>query len=413
MPRPSVVYEVLIASPSDVRTERAILAEVIDDWNSTHSRDRGASLKALRWELDGVPGSGARPQDILNRQLVENADILIGVFWTRLGTPTGHAVSGTAEEIDHFRSRGKPALLYFSEADIPHDHDPEQLRRLKEYRKTLEADTLYQTYRGGEDLRRRVTRDLARTINDLTTAGTYQEVKPAVTQNDSVGLSLQTQTQYMSVGSANPLKVVRVIGSIENRSTVRRLAEYSCTLLVPECCLTFNNAMYPAEIKPGEAGYRKFRHTERNHAAVSIHPGDRFQVISVEIAVGHLSSEDQTKCLRQDLIAEAVVDGHVFRERKTISELIGGSERDRASGPPATQAPMHTSGEARGFKTIQTNPKMFSKLLPVHTVTDIDRTAGIVTLNGSDGSSHQVRLDSWGPYFEAQPSVGSQVQLLP
>jgi hypothetical protein len=63
--------------------------------------------------------------------------------------------------------------------------------------------------------------------------------------------------------------------------------------------------------------------------------------------------------------------------------------------------------------TIQTNPEMFSPRLPVHTVTNIDRTAGIVSLSGSDGSSHQVRLDSWGPFEEAQPLVGSKVQLLP
>jgi hypothetical protein len=58
--------------------------------------------------------------------------------------------------------------------------------------------------------------------------------------------------------------------------------------------------------------------------------------------------------------------------------------------------------EARKFKsmTIQTNPEMFNKSLPVHTVTEIDRAAGIVTLSGSDGSSHQVRLDSWGPFKE-------------
>jgi len=63
--------------------------------------------------------------------------------------------------------------------------------------------------------------------------------------------------------------------------------------------------------------------------------------------------------------------------------------------------------------TIQTNPQMFSPKLPVHTVTHIDRTAGVVTLSGSDGSSQQVRLDSWGLFEEAQPVIGSKVQLLP
>ena len=62
--------------------------------------------------------------------------------------------------------------------------------------------------------------------------------------------------------------------------------------------------------------------------------------------------------------------------------------------------------------TMQTDPAVFNPRLPVYTVTHIDRAAGIVTLSGSDGSSHQVRLDSWGPIREAQPVVGSKVQLL-
>lgn len=61
---------------------------------------------------------------------------------------------------------------------------------------------------------------------------------------------------------------------------------------------------------------------------------------------------------------------------------------------------------------IQTEPAMFRASLPVHTVTHIDKAAGIVTLTGSDGSSHQVRLDSWGPWEASQPLIGSQVQIL-
>jgi hypothetical protein len=58
---------------------------------------------------------------------------------------------------------------------------------------------------------------------------------------------------------------------------------------------------------------------------------------------------------------------------------------------------------------IQTNPDVFSTRLPVHTVTNIDRSTGTVT----DGSSLDVRLGSWGPSEITQPVVGSQVQLLP
>jgi hypothetical protein len=62
---------------------------------------------------------------------------------------------------------------------------------------------------------------------------------------------------------------------------------------------------------------------------------------------------------------------------------------------------------------IQTEPAMFRASLAIYTVISIDRAAGIVVLSGSDGSSEQVRLDSWGPWVECQPLVGSKVQLLP
>ena len=62
---------------------------------------------------------------------------------------------------------------------------------------------------------------------------------------------------------------------------------------------------------------------------------------------------------------------------------------------------------------IQTNSEAFSRAYPVHTVADINRTTGVVTLSGSDGTSLEVRLDSWGTSELTQPVVGSKVQLLP
>jgi hypothetical protein len=62
--------------------------------------------------------------------------------------------------------------------------------------------------------------------------------------------------------------------------------------------------------------------------------------------------------------------------------------------------------------TIQTNPEVFTRSLPIHNVTNVNRTAGIVTLSGSDGTSYEVPLNLWKPWEEAQPLVGSEVQLL-
>jgi hypothetical protein len=35
---------------------------------------------SLGWEVNAVPELGGRPQGIINKQLLEDADILIGIF---------------------------------------------------------------------------------------------------------------------------------------------------------------------------------------------------------------------------------------------------------------------------------------------------------------------------------------------
>jgi len=62
--------------------------------------------------------------------------------------------------------------------------------------------------------------------------------------------------------------------------------------------------------------------------------------------------------------------------------------------------------------TLQLDPQLFNPNLPIYTVTYIDQTYGLVSLNGSDGTSLQVPVSAWGPLEEAQPLIGSKVQLL-
>jgi hypothetical protein len=115
---------------------------------------------------------------------------------------------------------------------------------------------------------------------------------------------------------------MRVFGSMENISSSKRIREYACTLSVPSCCLTYNSAMYPSEIKPRLDGYRSFRHTEKNLTGVSIHQGDRLQIISVDIAVDHLSEGERQKCLDMEVIVTAEGDDELAEARKTVAQLM-------------------------------------------------------------------------------------------
>jgi len=154
MPQDGVIFRALIASPGDCEHERKIIPEIIHAWNATHSIDRAAIVEPVLWETHARPGLGDRPQQIINDQLLSSCDLVVGAFWTRLGTPTGKALSGTAEEIEEFRSNGKPVMLYFSSAPVaPGSYDQEQYNALIEYRDELGKSGLYFGYNSLQEFR--------------------------------------------------------------------------------------------------------------------------------------------------------------------------------------------------------------------------------------------------------------------
>jgi hypothetical protein len=122
---------VLIASPGDVDETRQAVRDAVYTWNETHSVSRNVTLAPRMWETHATPVLGDRPQSIINRQVVAGCDIAIALFWHRLGTPTGEAPSGTAEEIQQLINLGKKVSVYFCEAPYPTDVDTSQLEGLR------------------------------------------------------------------------------------------------------------------------------------------------------------------------------------------------------------------------------------------------------------------------------------------
>jgi hypothetical protein len=56
---------------------------------------------------------------------------------------------------------------------------------------------------------------------------------------------------------------------------------------------------------------------------VPIHQGDRFQIVSVDIAVDHLTESERQKCLEMEVIASAEGDEEVAETRETVAQLMG------------------------------------------------------------------------------------------
>jgi len=159
------VFNVLIASPSDVPKERHVAKEVVHAWNSDHAEDERIILQPLLWETDSYPQAGGSPQELLNRGIVNKADLLIGIFWTRLGTPTANATSGTVEEITKHVNAGKPAMIYFSSAPVvPDSVDSEQYKLLKAYKNELSSRALYSGYSSIDEFRTKLQSNVRQAV---------------------------------------------------------------------------------------------------------------------------------------------------------------------------------------------------------------------------------------------------------
>ena len=168
MPFTANVYSVLIASPSDLSEERQIAAKTVYEWNDLNAESEEVVLLPVRWETHSTPRSGIRPQQAINEQLVKHSDVLIGMFWAKLGTNTGVAESGTVEEIDNFVAAGKPAMLYFSDRPVvPGSIDLEQQKKLRQFKEATYKRALVAHFSDEHQLRKLLIEHLTRLVREI------------------------------------------------------------------------------------------------------------------------------------------------------------------------------------------------------------------------------------------------------
>jgi hypothetical protein len=130
--------KIFLASPSDVPTERRHVKKVIDELNQTVADEKGVYF-VLTSSENAFPGYGKDGQAILNEQIgkMQEYDLFIGIMWSRIGTPTPRAKSGTAEEfgraIQALRCRKKPEVwFYFRLSKVRPPTTAEEVRQLGE-----------------------------------------------------------------------------------------------------------------------------------------------------------------------------------------------------------------------------------------------------------------------------------------
>lgn len=149
MARFEQVISVFLASPGELSFERSRVADAVIQWNQAWSRSLEVRLELLRWEDDAYPDIGEDAQDVINHQIPSDWDLFVGLMWSKFGTPTGRAGSGTEEEferaVERYRTCGDTVglLFYFKDGPIsPSKIDPRQLEQVQQFKKRVQGEGL-------------------------------------------------------------------------------------------------------------------------------------------------------------------------------------------------------------------------------------------------------------------------------
>lgn len=161
----ATVLEVFIASPGGLDAERDVVEKVIADWNAVYAAKEGLILLARRWERDSSSELSGRAQHIINERILDEADIVIGFFHLRIGSPTGDHESGTVEEIKRHHAAGKPVMLYFSEQPAKPGYDADQFAKVAAFKTWAYEQGVVGSFDSPQAFRETLSRELPLLLN--------------------------------------------------------------------------------------------------------------------------------------------------------------------------------------------------------------------------------------------------------
>lgn len=157
----------MIASPGDVTEERDCIRRTLHNWNNLNASKERVVLLPVGWDTHSASDLSGRAQEQINGRLLDKCDLLVGVFWTRLGTPTGDHASGTVEEIKRHVSAGRAAMVFFSTRPVvPGSYEEEQFRGVVDFKKWCMQQGIVATFDSVDDFTRKFTDQLQIILRD-------------------------------------------------------------------------------------------------------------------------------------------------------------------------------------------------------------------------------------------------------
>jgi hypothetical protein len=167
---------VVIASPSDARTEREIAAKVVEDIAGTDATID--CVETFLWDRNVPPGFSSQPVQIGlidPRARIADSDIVIVLFKRKIGTAIAlGGLTGTEHEFqtayESWRSTGRPQIMvYFDDTQFSPTtlKELEQYTALMKFRLSFPQEGLYKTFLTEDELQRKLTVDFKLVLQEV------------------------------------------------------------------------------------------------------------------------------------------------------------------------------------------------------------------------------------------------------
>ena len=202
---------IFLASPSDVVEEREIVSETINGLNADIFEPDGYTMRVMRWENDTYPLIDGRDgQEVINEQLslkkFYDYSLFVGIMWSRFGTETPRAGSGTEEEFNlALRAKkgikGPDIMFYFSKMPMCFSDQEglDQYSRILSFKKGLKDKGMYWDYEGPEKFGETFRTHLIRWFRSRILSGEkIKETKETPSEKDDGAEILTIPDDYTS-----------------------------------------------------------------------------------------------------------------------------------------------------------------------------------------------------------------------
>lgn len=280
-----MAFRLLISCPSDVPHETlAKIREAIARWNVQHGAAFSAVIIPMAWTDSAVAAFGDRPQALINEQLTDEADACLAIFRDKLGSPTGHAASGTWEEIERLAGGGRPVGILRDLTPRPAlqgtDAAAESLRLQKHFESDVFHRALVLSFADMAALQNHVDAFLTRFTSQAQRSADIEKenraIAPLTAEDPSKGVWPRIESsEHMETDSKGRLKTRRRHHLVLSNQTGGPV----------------HNVRYEFHLPPGQMFDAHDRSSERTIATMPPNGETRFSLLFV------MGSQSQAQCL--------------------------------------------------------------------------------------------------------------------